>query len=442
MKKHLCQLLALVGIPLCAVSGNTPPLPPGDRVELTPAFINSLAETLRTNNPASRAAGARAEAAAANVAAVRTWEDPEVTVGGMFADSTMRAEDGDLLYGVEQKLPLFGRPRAMRQMAAREGDVMRADRDAVFQRLRSALAQALFRAAYAQRAADIGAEDLAWLTAMLRTTEDRYRVADVPQFQLLRLQNEHARRADAVISDKRRVAGALAEVNRILGQPIDSAWPQLQLPAIAGEVSYNDQILEMALNNEPEIAVLREKVRLAEATVETVRRARYPEVTLGAEGRQYTGNGDFRQAMVTLSVSLPWVNRGKYREDVHRESARRTAAEFDLADRELAVREEVRRLTVSIDAARREALLYRDRIIPRAEQALESAQAAWLANRAMFLDVLESRRMLVEGRLGYARAVSEQYQLLSELVLCCGLGDLEALLIIGAAAPEPAATNP
>jgi hypothetical protein len=40
--------------------------------------------------------------------------------------------------------------------------------------------------------------------------------------------------------------------------------------------------------------------------------------------------------------------------------------------------------------------------------------------------------MLLEGRLMYARAVSEQYQMLSELVLCCGLGDLEALQMIGA----------
>ena len=41
--------------------------------------------------------------------------------------------------------------------------------------------------------------------------------------------------------------------------------------------------------------------------------------------------------------------------------------------------------------------------------------------------------MLLEGRLMYARAVSEQYQMLSELVLCCGIGDLEALQMIGAA---------
>jgi outer membrane protein TolC len=103
----------------------------------------------------------------------------------------------------------------------------------------------------------------------------------------------------------------------------------------------------------------------------------------------------------------------------------------------LAVREEVHGLTVKIDAARREAVLYRDEIIPRSETALASARAAWESGRGMFRDVLDARRMLLEARLMFARAVSEQYQMMSELVLCCGLGDLEALQMIGAQPDSP-----
>ena len=108
------------------------------------------------------------------------------------------------------------------------------------------------------------------------------------------------------------------------------------------------------------------------------------------------------------------------------------AAELDLADYELSVREEVHMLTVKIDAARREAVLYRDQIIPRSQTALDSARSGWESNRGTFRDVLDARRMLLDGRLMRARAVAEQYQMLSELVLCCGLGDMEALQMIGA----------
>ena len=45
--------------------------------------------------------------------------------------------------------------------------------------------------------------------------------------------------------------------------------------------------------------------------------------------------------------------------------------------------------------------------------------------------MLEARRMLLEARVMRARATGEQYQMLSELVLCCGIGDLEALKMLG-----------
>jgi outer membrane protein TolC len=140
-----------------------------------------------------------------------------------------------------------------------------------------------------------------------------------------------------------------------------------------------------------------------------------------------------------LSFNLPWGNGDKYRSDIRREEARQRAAELDLADWQLSARQEVHHLTVAIDAARREALLYRDDIIPRSEQALTSARAAWETGRRTLREVLETRRMLLDARLMYARAVAEQFTMMSELVLCCGLGDFESLQMIGAEIePEPA----
>jgi outer membrane protein TolC len=101
-----------------------------------------------------------------------------------------------------------------------------------------------------------------------------------------------------------------------------------------------------------------------------------------------------------------------------------------LADYELGVQEEVHQLLTRIASARREALVYRDDVIPRSESALRSAQSGWEANQNSMRDVLEARRMLLEARLMESRAITEQYQMLSELVLCCGLGDLQALQML------------
>ena len=91
-----------------------------------------------------------------------------------------------------------------------------------------------------------------------------------------------------------------------------------------------------------------------------------------------------------------------------------------------------------LEAARRESLVFRDEVIPRSEQALKAAQAAWQGETGSFYDVMESRRMLLDAELMHARAISEQWQMLSELVLCCGLADLEALEMLSGQPLAPA----
>jgi outer membrane protein TolC len=172
-------------------------------------------------------------------------------------------------------------------------------------------------------------------------------------------------------------------------------------------------------------------LKQSRAVVDAARRQRAPDVSLGTEARNYSRNGDFRSAEVLLSVSLPWGNRGKYDAEIKREKARSVAVEYDIENERNALVEEIHQLTIMIGNARREAVLYRDEIIPRTRTALEAAHSAWFSGRGMLRDVIDARRMLTEGELMFARAVSEQYQAISQLVLCCGLGDLEALQRIG-----------
>jgi outer membrane protein TolC len=399
-------------------------------LQVTPAFVNALAEEARTNNPALRAVAARAEATAANTATVPTWEDPMVRFGVMGAERPMRRDEGDLLYEVEQKIPMWGKPQAERRMAQAGAKIGEATVTLRVQQLKRDLAKAVFKAALADRTVGLDREDLRWLDVMQESTTRRYEVGDATQAEVLRVQNERSRRANQLETDVQLREQARVNLNRMLNRPLVSPWPELQLPPVAGPVRYNEQLVQFAVQYEPELKLRQEEIHEAEAAVDVSRRARLPDLVAGAEVRQYSGDGDFRQSMVTLGINLPWGNRKRYRAAVERDEARLRATRLDAADYELGLRNEVRALTVQIDAARREGLLYRDQIIPRSETALASTRAAWETGRGMFRDVLDARRMLVEVRLMEARAVTEQYEMLAELVLCCGLGDLEALQMI------------
>jgi outer membrane protein TolC len=432
MKKIAITVLILSGAAWRQTSAAT------NSLVLTPPLVNQLAEEMRTNHPALLAAAARTNAADASVRAVRTWEDPMIRVGGMASEESMRREDGDIIYGAEQKLPLWGKPERARRVAQAERDVESANADYQFQVLRSELAKALYRSALAESIVAVGEQDLSYVGTMGDAVDAKYRSGSATQVELLQIQNERAKRATQLENDRKKLAHERVTLNRFLNRDLNSAWPSLTLPPPAAPVNYNDRLVNVATKYEPKLRMMREQVKQAQAMTDATRRSRMPEVSLGVESRNYSGNGEWRQAEIMLNFSLPLFNSKKYRADISRDEAKLKAAEFDAADYQLSVHEEIHNLTVKIDVARREALLYRDEILPRSESALESARASWESGRGMFRDVLDARRMLLDARLMYARAVSEQYQMLSELVLCCGLGDLEAIEML---ATEPAIKN-
>ncbi len=405
-------------------------------IELSGEYINERAEIMRTNHPALRAAGGRVRAAEHAVGAVRLWEDPELMLGGQFAEEAMRADEGDILYGIRQPLPLFGKATAMRSAAGAAATVSEAEADLRFQFMRRDLAAGMFRTALGERVVRSGEEDLAWLEALVATARARYASGEGDPVDVLRIENDLARRRETVTTDRQMLRHELIALNRFLNQPFETPWPPLALPAPAPEIHYNRQVVALATRFEPMVKVYRAQVAAAEAETEVARRNYRPEVSVGLEGRNYSGNGDFRQAMLTVGVSLPWLNRSKYRADIARTESARAALESELADQELATSQEVHDLVVRIDDARRRALLNRDEIIPRTRAMLDSVYAAWVAGTGMTRDLLEIRRMLVEAELEYSRAVADQYQAMAELVLCCGLGDLESLEMIGAK-PDP-----
>ena len=337
-------------------------------------------------------------------------------VGGMGARRETRADDGDVIYGVEQKLPLFGKPQLARKTSEAEVAAGQASLDYQFQTLRVELSKAAFQASLTSRTVTLGYEDLAWLDVLTARVEQQYSVGQASQFDLLRAQNARSKRRDQLRTDLTKLEHQQLGLNRLLGRRLDSPWPKLELPALAAPVPYTPRLVDYALQFEPKLKLLRQEIKKAEAVIQATRRQQLPDINAGVEGRTFTGDGSFRSGTVMLSLNFPWANAGKYRSDLQREQAR-------------------------LDAARREALLYQNEIIPRSEQGLATVHTAWEAGRGMFTDVLETRRMLVESRLMFARAVAEQYSLLSELVLCCGAGDFEALQAISASpilTPPPA----
>jgi outer membrane protein TolC len=398
-------------------------------VVISTDYINGLVAEACSNNPSLKAADSRVRAARLNAEAVRTWDDPEFVVdGSTFSSRGMDpAQFGDLAYGIEQKLPLWGRPKLTRRAADAEISLRLADANYRLQQLRRDISRELVAAALAGRVVEIGEQDLTWLETTVNAVESRYRDGQAALADTLQIQNELAERGDRLRTDRHLLAHEQFNLNRILNRAVDSPWPPLQLPPAAPAISFSAKLLSLALANEPKLKVLSREVRQAEASAELTRRTRLPNVSLGVEGRQYSGDGGFREGDFMLRLSLPIFNGDKYRKDYDRDKEKQNSAEQEREDQAWIVREQLHHLSVEIEANRREALLYSGEITTRAAQALTSRLADWETGHGLFRDVLDARRMLLDSELTSARAAAEGNEMLAELVLWSGLENAEAL---------------
>lgn len=417
----LLSIYLFVGLTRLAAAENVAKT---NAVVISAELIDALVDETRTNHPALRAANLRADAATWNAAAVRTWEDPVAKFGVMGADREKRADDGDLTYGIEQKLPLFGKTQAARALAQAEATTGR--HEAAFRALqiRRDLTRQLIATALAQRSIELGIDDLAALDIIVAATEDKYRNGFATQVEVLQSQNDRARRANLLRTEENLLRADHAALNRFLARTNERPWPNLLLPEAVPNLPPVTLLVEHATQTTPQLDVMRGSLRQAEAAVRLARRQRWPDVSVGLEGRQFADTGEFREGTVILGLSLPWGNRARYAADIKREERKAEAAQFDIADMQLSLRDEITRLAIRIENAQREATLYRTDLIPRTQLALSGAHANWLNNRGTLRDVLEARRMLLDAQTTEARAIAEQHLMLADLSLHCGLGDL------------------
>src|SRR6266496_2538756 len=161
-------------------------------VVISTGYINRLVAEARTNNPSLKAADSRVRSATLNAGAVRTWEDPMAMFGGSVYSSRgfNPSEDGNLAYGVEQKLPLWGRPRLARRVAEAETSMREAQVNYRAHQLRSEITKALLMTALAERVVDIGEKDLAWVEDSAKATDNKYRAGQAVVADTLQIQNE------------------------------------------------------------------------------------------------------------------------------------------------------------------------------------------------------------------------------------------------------------
>jgi len=110
--------------------------------------------------------------------------------------------------------------------------------------------------------------------------------------------------------------------------------------------------------------------------------------------------------IVGVGINLPiWF--GKNRAKKGEAKARLKAAEYSFTDATNQLEALVEKVVFQYSDALRKTRLYRDGLIPKAEQALNASYTAYQAAEMDFLNVLDAQRQLLAFQLQFERAIAD-----------------------------------
>jgi len=393
--------------------------------------LSSLLREASRANPSLRAARLRASARESEPAQARALPDP-VVGSTVFAYPIVTARGAQRTqWRAEQSIPFPGLRSLRGDVADLQADAAQADADALAQtlalRIRSAY-YTLYRVQEEQRTIRRFQSDLRQFEEAALA---QYEVGEEGQPAVLKAQIERQRldiRLQTLASERE---SAIQRLGRLTGEPLpidDSVTvappPPPSSPTTAGTA-------EGSLDRRPEARALRSDIERAETQIAVARKESWPDFTVGVQyvdiaQRDLTPTMTGRDALaLSLGVKVPlW--RGKQKAGVREAELERRRAQAELEAFELEVRTRIADLQSTIQRQNNQLSLLDNRLLPKAETALETTLSAYRTGSTGFLDLLDAQRTLFELQLQRIAVRTRLLQTNAELERAAGRSSLPA----------------
>jgi len=211
----------------------------------------------------------------------------------------------------------------------------------------------------------------------------------------------------------------LARLNAALNRRADALlpWPTNFPPA---QISTNTPALvQRLIESNPELKSLDYLAAKDKANIALAKKEFYPDVTLGADyivtgpaSMPNTPDSGQDAVIAGFSINIPlWW--GKYRAGVREAESRYAATQQERQDRANTLTTDLKLALFKYQDSERKIVLYRDALIPKADENVKVIQRSFEAGKSDFLSLIDAERILLEFQLTYERAVASREQGLS-----------------------------
>jgi cobalt-zinc-cadmium efflux system outer membrane protein len=394
----------------------------------------SLGEVTRTvleNNPAIKEAENRWRAARERVRQANAWDDPRVVGDSRvrrFIDVPPNAFTDQTL-AIEQLIPVTGKNLVRGRAAAAEAlavfeETRRVQLDVI------AKARAThFQLANAYDQLEINSKNLTSLKQIADISRSRYEAGLESAANVLVAETDYSKLQEARRDLERNLSDAQSQLNTLMNR---DAFAPLGAPVVSSVDHAHlslTRLRSVTLAQRPEVQMARAKIDGEKSKLQLAHRAWIPDPALMVKGQRYNDAAEAVSELdAGLSFTIPWVNPGKYSAGVREARANVAAAEQGLDREQKEALRLLRDQLAKVETFHHHVELFRNKLVPQAQQAFEATRLSYESGKATFLDWISAQRN-VRDIEAMGREHLAHYQM--------AVAELEAVIGADVCSPNP-----
>ena len=389
--------------------------------------LRALVKESLDRNPGIRAGFARARAAAQKAPQVASLPDPTAEATAFLWPPETRVGSQRLMLGFSQPLPWLAK-LDLREAAAVEGAVV-LEHEVEAERLRlvTEVRRLYHELAFLDRSREVAATFLEHLIQHEEIAQARYATGVGSTQAVLKLQAEITRAERALVDLDLREAALRARLNSLRDRPAAAPVARGRMPQTIEEVRpATEALLALARSSRPELRAADAGLARTETLERLARMARKPDFTVGVTYTLVTPRDDEAARLLAPAgngndvfgvrggVTLP-LRRRRRAAAVQEALDLRSRAIDARRGAELAIETEVGELVQRLPLAWRRLRLLEDLLVVQAEEALQSAEAGYIAGALNTLDLFDAVHVLFEAQTAADRARADYLIGLAEM---------------------------
>jgi cobalt-zinc-cadmium efflux system outer membrane protein len=389
---------------------------PEDRpVEPTGPVLNlaDLEATALTNSPLVARAEAAVAAARGRARQAGLWPNPVAGYDGEEMRTGEPLRGGQHGFFVEQTIPLGGKLGKRRDVYLQEVRQAEAALEATNVMVRNQVRMAYFAVLAEQRRVEFLDRMRALVEEAVTTSDGLYNVGQADRPDVLEIEIESRQAELALLQTRSRLDRARRQLGILVGD--ESAVVGRLEGALEDTLPRVDvAVLSEILEQSPQVAVARLGVERARANLRSQRAERVPDLFVRGGGQhnnernELTGGHIGWQATAEVGVEIPIFDRNQGGIAAAEAEIRAAEAEARQLERELRGRFET--VYTSYVNALRVSDVYREEIIPKADEAYRLYLARYQEMTAAYPQVLIARRTWIRANLDYIDTLEELYR--------------------------------